>query len=265
MLTATVLTLQAAPDADIAPNLGHATHAWFLNQIRRHDSAWADMLHEPNQERPFTVSNLRRGRTDVGPAYFLRFTSYDPALSHLLTEQVLPDLPQHLTLGHTALQVTAIATTPAAHPWAGTTTFATLMQQHTLPDVLAPSVTLRFVSPTAFHANDLFVPLPLPRLVFEGLLRRWNSTAPATLPIELSRFAEECVAISRHELRSERVSFGDDPPQGAFPGFLGTASYAFRIKDRYWMGLIHLLGAFAFYAGVGLRTTMGLGQARKLA
>jgi CRISPR/Cas system endoribonuclease Cas6 (RAMP superfamily) len=30
------------------------------------------------------------------------------------------------------------------------------------------------------------------------------------------------------------------------------------------MGLAHLLAGFSLYAGVGLRTTMGLGQARKL-
>lgn len=265
MLTATVLTLQATPDAQIAPNLGRATHAWFLDQVRRHDPSLADLLHEPNQEHPFTVSNLWRGRADADGTYFLRFTSYIPELSTLLTEQILPNLPTRLLLGHAPVQVQAIATTPDAHPAAGTTTFAALMQEQTLAARLAPFVTLRFVSPTAFHSNDLFLPLPLPRLVFEGLLRRWNATAPATLPAELSRFAEECVAISRHELHSERISFGDAQQHGAFPGFVGTASYAFRVTDRYWMGLIHLLAAFAFYTGVGLRTTMGLGQTRKLA
>jgi CRISPR/Cas system endoribonuclease Cas6 (RAMP superfamily) len=59
------------------------------------------------------------------------------------------------------------------------------------------------------------------------------------------------------------VTFGEQGEHGVFPGFLGHVGYAFRVKDRYWMGLIHLLAAFSLYAGVGQRVTMGLGQARK--
>ena len=106
------------------------------------------------------------------------------------------------------------------------------------------------------------MPLPLPRLIFEGLARRWNAFGPLQVPDEVRRFADEMMLISRYRLRTERVSFGKGGERGAYPGFVGVCGYAFRNQDRYWLGLIHALAAFALYAGVGARTTMGLGQAR---
>ncbi|MER2600178.1 MAG: CRISPR-associated endoribonuclease Cas6 [Caldilineales bacterium] len=267
MLTSTVLTLYASPDAPAAPAVGRAAHAWFLSQIARHDPKLAATLHEPNHERPFTVSDLWRQRAPAEDApaghwYGLRLTTYEPQLSRLMSECLLPALPAGVTLGPLTLRLVDVARTAQQHPWAGDASFAGLVQTHTLVERAARSITLRFNSPTVFHSQGLFVPLPLPRLVFEGLLRRWNATAPITLPDELLRFADECVAISRHQLHSERVSFGEQSEHGAFPGFVGLTTYSFRVADRYWVGLICLLAAFALYAGIGQRTTMGLGQAR---
>jgi CRISPR-associated endoribonuclease Cas6 len=81
---------------------------------------------------------------------------------------------------------------------------------------------------------------------------------------ETRRFAEERLAVSRYRLETRRVAFGDDGRRGTVAGCVGDCFYAILDKDRYWMGLIQLLAAFSFYAGVGRRTTMGLGQCRVL-
>ena len=109
------------------------------------------------------------------------------------------------------------------------------------------------------------MPLPLPGLVFESLARRWNAFGPLRIPDEVRRFADEQIVIARYQLRTERVTFGEQGARGAYPGFVGVCGYAFRTRDRYWLGLIHALAAFALYAGVGARTTMGLGQAKTVA
>ena len=78
-----------------------------------------------------------------------------------------------------------------------------------------------------------------------------SPTQPLTLPANLGRADSLRGAGSAAQLGRR-----------AYPGFVGVCSYAFRSRDRYGLGLIHLLAAFAFYAGVGARTTVGLGQAR---
>jgi CRISPR-associated endoribonuclease Cas6 len=291
-LISAVLTLQPTVPATVPACLGQTTHAWFVDQVRRLDPALAESLHTPNQERPFTVSNLwgprvfmahpsgftdaagvddRPGRNLQGLAQaalspdhpcFLRVTSYQPTLSALLAGRLLPSLPETIALAGATLRVVDATADATQHPWAGQTSMQDLLRQHTLQGQPEPQVTLHFASPTVFRSQEMMLPLPLPRLVFGGLVRRWNAEAPIALPAEVNRFADECLAISRHRIRTERVVFGEGGKRGAFPGFVGNVTYAFRVRDRYWMGLIKLLAAFALYAGVGQRVTMGLGQAR---
>src|SRR5512135_603714 len=102
MLISAVFTLTPAAPVTLPANLGRAAHAWFLSWVRDHDAALAETLHEPNQDRPFTVSGLwgagrpRGGQVTLLPErnYFLRVTSFMPELSALLAERLLPGLPE---------------------------------------------------------------------------------------------------------------------------------------------------------------------------
>jgi CRISPR-associated endoribonuclease Cas6 len=273
MLISAVLTLTPTQPVTLPANLGWAAHAWFLNWVRGQDTALAEALHTPNQERPFTVSNLlgtgrpRQGQVTLSPERpcYLRLTSFWPELSRLIVDRLLPGPPGTIVLTGGTLRVGSVTTDAAAHPWAGQTNFQDLVQQHTLSSSPPPPrLVLRFASPTVFRSSGVNIPLPLPGLVFEGLARRWNAFAPLGIPPEVRRFAEESMLISQYQLRTERVTFGEEGERGTYPGFVGMCGYSFRVRDRYWMGLIHLLAAFALYAGVGARTTMGLGQARAI-
>ena len=137
-------------------------------------------------------------------------------------------------------------------------------------------LTLRFASPTTFRRTEgetsftddqgrayqvagHNVPLPLPGLVFDSYLQRWNAFAPVALHPDVKRYAEECVAISRYRLQTVLVEFG----AARHVGFVGSCQFlALLVHDPYWLRLLNLLAAFAFYAGTGHRTTMGLGQTR---
>ena len=87
-------------------------------------------------------------------------------------------------------------------------------------------VGLRFASPTLFRSADKNVPLPLPGLVFGGLLDRWNAFAPIQVHPEVRRFAEECLAIGRYRLETVAVRFGEEGQHGAVAGCVGRCSYA---------------------------------------
>ncbi|NLF14155.1 MAG: CRISPR system precrRNA processing endoribonuclease RAMP protein Cas6 [Anaerolineaceae bacterium] len=274
MLLSWVLTLQPEEEATVPSNQGRAAHAWFLGRVRAADATLADELHGGQGLRPFTVSNLWELGREGGPeasllparTYTLRATSFSPRLSALLRERVLPGLPPALSIGGAALRVVGSTTDPAQHPWAAGATFEGLVQQFTLAADVPRTVGLRFLSPTAFRVTGKkrAVPLPLPALVFGGLVDKWNAFAPIQVHPDVRRFAEECLAVSSYGLETRRVLFGEDGERGAYSGFVGRCHYYVEVPDRYWMGLIQLLAGFSLYAGVGVRTTMGLGQARKL-
>jgi CRISPR-associated endoribonuclease Cas6 len=138
------------------------------------------------------------------------------------------------------------------------------VQRYTLAPGQHPrEVTLRFSSPTLFRSGGRDLPLPLPSLVFDGYLRKWNGFSPLALPEEAKRYAEECVALGRFKLRSHLVSF-ELGGKGAHVGFTGEVRFRFLVGDAYWTRVMTLLAGYAFWAGTGYRTTVGLGQTQSV-
>jgi len=271
MLLAAVITVTPIEQASVPATLGRAVHAWFLDRIEGVDAPLARRLHEGEGPRPFTASNLwgtgraRGGKVTLDPErpYWVRLTGLTERVSGAI-ERALPAVEEHLTLAGVPLRVTEAATEAGQHPWAGRADYADLVQQYTLAPGSRPrGVTLRFASPTLFRFGGRDLPLPLPTLVFDGYLRKWNTFSPLALPEEAKRYAEECVALGRFKLRSHLVSF-EQGGKGAHVGFTGEVRFRFLVGDAYWTRVMLLLAGYAFWAGTGYRTTVGLGQTQSL-
>lgn len=270
MLLSAIVTLAPLEAREAPASQARALHAWLLARIGAHDAALAQRLHDEAGPRPFTVSDLwgagapRDGRVRLDPARPLtcRFTALSAETVHAL-QRALPAVGERLTLAEEApFAVQAVAGEAAAHAWAGRATYVDLLQQHTLRSAPPPrSVTLRFASPTLFRQEGRDLPLPLPALVFGSYLARWNAFAPQALPAEVKRYADECIALGRYALRSQLVSF-EQGDKGAHVGFTGLVRFRFLVGDPFWMRLMALLAAYAFWCGTGYRTTAGLGQTR---
>ena len=264
MLLSAVIALQARKEALLPPYLGKAAHALFLRLVATADPNIGAKLHDDSEAKPFTVSGLigmpRRSATmhiNAGQACLLRFTSYEDDLSSLLAEKVLPSLPQEFELDNALFSVKDVFIESDAHPLSRRTSYQELAQGHLLEARSAPRrVKLFFTSPTTFRSGGKNVPLPLPGLVFGSLADRWNAVSPITISREVRRYAEECMAISQCQLRTHTVEIAG----GKQVGFMGSCSYVALRHDAYWRRVMNLLAEFAFYSGVGYKTTMGFGQ-----
>lgn len=271
MLTSLVLMLQAEREAVLPPHLGRASHAVFLRWVAERDPVLAERLHAPDERRPFTCSSLvgaRLERVDgelkavvaPGAPLFLRYTGLTAEISeHLARWAASP--PPCVEIEGCRLTVRDATLDPSAHPWAGQTTYSALLRK-SLPagEPLPRHLELEFFSPTVFHSGGRNVPLPLPDLVYGSLVEKWNDFAPVTVPPEVRRFAQECMAISRYDLTTRAVP---GKGEGMQIGFVGRCRYAVLRADPYWVGILQALTDYAFYAGVGYQTTTGMGQARK--
>ncbi len=269
MLLSLVVQMAPLQEAVIPADQGRATHSLFLDWLAQADAGLAQELHDGGGIKPFTVSDLRgvRRRKEellLSPQHPLwwRATTLAPALSRVVREQVLPTLPDRLTLAGQPFQVLGATVDRAGHPWAGETTYETLAQAHLL-GVSRPSpwLDLEFAAPTTFHSAGKHQPFPLPGLVFDHWLNKWNAFAPLALHPDVKRFAEENLAVSHYRLRTQVVRFG----AATFIGFAGQCSFRALHGDPYWLRLLHTLAAYAFYCGTGHKTTMGLGQTRRSA
>ncbi|MCC7209696.1 MAG: CRISPR system precrRNA processing endoribonuclease RAMP protein Cas6, partial [Anaerolineae bacterium] len=103
--------------------------------------------------------------------------------------------------------------------------------------------------------------LPVPELVFGSLIDRWAAFSSAALHPDLKECVARCVAVSEVRIQTRRLSF-ERSERGAATGFTGDVTFVVNSPDRFWLGQLHALADFARYSGIGVRTTMGMGQAR---
>ena len=270
-LLSLVLTVRPVAAGAVQASLGRAAHAVLLDAIRAADPALAEELHAGSGLRPFTASNLvgYSAQRGLNPerTYSLRFTAVAGPVARALLAATQPGGPLSLgavlRLDEAELRVEAIADQPKAHPWASSLTYEAISARWLLGRESPESrLALHFASPTTFKSGGLHVPVPMPGLVFGGLLERWNAFGPVALPDETRRFVDECLALTAYRLSTRMVMVKEG---GLRAGAVGEARYTAVNHDRYWLSLLNLLADFALFAGVGAGTSMGLGQVRRIA
>jgi len=267
MPTAIVYTVSPTHAASVPANLGRATHAAVLRLIRDADPALAARLHDEEGVKPLTVSNLsglgpgRLTRVEPGRPHTLRVTLLTPELEAIAASWT-PEALGELDLDGHPWRVVGRATRPDEDPWAGATSYEELARPLIeRPAELPARWELNFAAPVTFRRRGMNVPLPMPELVFGSLLEKWNGFAPLALPEEVRRYAEECLAVSRFDLRTTA-----SPTNGGALqiGAVGRCIYVAVTRDRYWQACITTLARLARYSGVGAGAARGFGQARLL-
>ena len=246
--------------------MGHQIHAMFHQLIARVDPTLSDRLHNEPGHRPFTLSSLRGAvfqgnhvTLAPGKTYQVRVTLLDGGhLWDRLSTLLLEGGPCEVRLGEAILLLTRLISTPTSDStgWAGRTSWQELVSTPT-----RYAITLSFISPTAFNmSGNYFALVPEPVLVWESLIRSWNSYAPDPLRIErqvLRDTLRHNITITACDLSTHILHY----PKYAQKGFTGTCTYHLPQEEEQAAQLTRL-AAFARFAGVGYKTTMGMGQVR---
>ncbi len=244
---------------DIPPDLpfpGRAAHAIFLNLINKHDPELAKELHDLETRKPFTTSPLLENTTGK----YLRFTTYSSSLSHLFLSILTGDPPSHIEVDNNLIPIEGWFWDNSEDFEGRKITYYELIGRWLSGRYLPQSIKLKFLSPTTFRSAGRNLPVPLPHLVFGSLMEDWNAYAPFALGEEVKEFINEAVAISGFRLHTELISLAG----GKQVGFAGNCTYIVTKENPFAMACLHLLADFAFYASVGAKTTMGMGQTRRI-
>ena len=149
--------------------------------------------------------------------------------------------------------------------WSKSETYAELVQSAKT----ASRMSLRFYSPTAFRRmtprgqktyNDT---IDLIRC-YQSWVNKWNTFSPVKLDkAEVLAFAQEHVQLTSASSASKRLNFGKHTEIG----WVGTCAFIFYPEDSLDPELLrtaNCLADFAFYCGTGYKTTMGMGQTRRV-
>jgi CRISPR-associated endoribonuclease Cas6 len=223
---------------------GKASLALFLSILKEENPRLAEELHEADL-KPFTTSIYKENGK-----FTLRFTLFSSSLD-FLKERLLELEGKGIEISGTPCRV--------GRPGMRETSFEELLEKRLFALSPPSKFALSFKTPAVFKSSDLLLPFPLPKLLFGGLLDKWNRFAERTLSEDFRFFAERCIAVSRYKLETELWELEEGV---RIQGFLGTCSYAVLVKDPYWTRVAGLLLEFAEFGGIGAKTVMGMGVSK---
>lgn len=278
------LVIHAFPTTDL-PLLhaqGKILHGLFYELLQKASAAKGDEVHDIAGLKPFSTALLlndrqrRAERIRAGEELKVRFTFLDDTIYPLLSRYFLTTPNLKLELVRTELTVARVLTTPHSdEPWAGCTSFTDLYEHASGTET---RFSFQFATPTFFKRGggpaypDLIVPLPLPDLLFGSLLRNWNRFSP--LPFSEEAVLKDMFAhnleITAHQIASQPAQLVFQKADGAYrtttlPGFIGHCHFRLVvIRDSRIVQQLNALADLAFFAGIGARTTMGFGVARRM-
>lgn len=284
MLLSRLISLTAESSYPILGALGRPAQAWFLRQVTSVNPGLASALHDETGLKPYTVSTLLDDNDRPLPAgswlqpgqeCWLRITTLNEALSETLENKILKRLPKRLTLYKMNFRINGAARRRAEHPWADQASFEQIAQDSALATATG-SVRLEFASPTAFRSNGLDLCLPYPGQVFRSLWAKWNAFCPQPMQIQDAwpPFAEDCLLANEVTALNTTHWVFAEGTRGTATGFSGTVGFFLpptKSLPQKWRpmadgaaAVLQSLAQFAFFAGVGHHSTIGMGQARML-
>jgi len=253
--------------------MGHHAHAAFLSLLRSGNPERAEQLHAQSDQKPFTVSPLISNsrledgwlRLPAGTVCHIRFTFLQDDLFDDLGRAFYTNVEQEIRLGTAIFHLDRLVSSPNQE-WSNHQSYQDLLNTA----ANEAEIRLKFYSPTAFRpmrphrqmeerSNTASTILDLVRC-FQSWVRKWNAFAPQ--PIDKSQLlsaVEKNLRLTQINGRLRQLDFGKFKENG----FVGDCSFE-MVSDSDQIRWLNLLTDFAFYAGTGHKTTMGMGQTQRL-
>jgi CRISPR-associated endoribonuclease Cas6 len=263
LLASVGLNLRITRGGPLPPSPHRAAHALFLDLVERADPALAKTLHDADDLKPFASFPIRL-RTRIGEEgeRFVEAESAgrwrigclsEPVLAALLAAVGTLELSREpLSFGGAAFEIRRRRADPNT-----TTTPAQLLAAARLDR----EITVEFLSPTSFRRQGRQLLFPEPALVFASWLRRWEALGVATPSEDVREVLAKEIFTARYRLETRLTDFGEYK----IAGFQGVITYELhRSVSEEVVRWANALADFALFAGTGYKTTMGLGETRRI-
>ncbi|MGQ9721243.1 MAG: CRISPR system precrRNA processing endoribonuclease RAMP protein Cas6 [Candidatus Jordarchaeum sp.] len=257
------IEMVATDSGRVKPFTGHLVRGTLLALIRNADPELAQRLHEPHQQRPYSVTpakpvaqpmSIRENLWWIRPGDHVRFHAgfLQDHIGEKTFQKILESRPE-IKLGETPFTPVRIELKR--------TTYEELVKTAQPEEI----VTMRFTSPTQFtiRARDFPLLFPDPRYLYGSLAQLWNKNAPPQIRVdtdELHKWVEEHVYIRKYRLQTREIDVGK---LRRLAGFTGTLEYLLNSTEGY-ASWINVLTRYATTANTGAKRTSGMGATQKI-
>lgn len=223
---------------------GQQAHGLLFNLLSNENKQIANKIHEEYSIKPFTTSIIYR----KNPC--LRFTFLVDNLGEIFSRACLNNQNFPLNLGNNEITAKKIITI-------GKNKFSGYQNYDEMLNCKKKTFRLNFITPTTFRNGNFNYPLPDLEKIFKSLIEKWNLFSNYKYnQKKLLNILKETVAITKHKIRSDIVEYN----KHLEVGFVGYIEGKIFCENEKFIKQIQSLIQFSFFAGIGYKTTMGMGQ-----
>ena len=257
-------TLRARKINRVPDWLGRAAQALIYEALHTIHPMVSETVHDlhkwqPRMAKPFTVSNLSGAPAPDDLMHLhpdqslrLRLTTLHPHMTGISLNGVVPLLQRHgICLHDQPFWI--------RHTRKERTTYDDLLNYAGDAD----EIVFEFTSPTAFkQTGGGYLSDPSPRYILSSLYNRWNSFTDFSLPTSLHDVIQNQLRLIDADVQRRTLSFARGR-KGNIPGFYGTVRIGIQETSTEARRILNALADFAPFSGVGIKTTVGMGQVKK--
>ena len=250
MLTRRAVTLVCVRPGSLRGAVNEALHGAFFRLLKDRNSASATDLHQA-VNKPFAIGAIGSGIIEAmaaGQEWQIGVNGLTDAANLAIDEAFVKG--GTVTLGESAHRIVKMTTEESA-------TFEELVESGFADSWT--KVSLEALSPTSFRRSGRQILLPDPSLVFGTLQKRWTEFSVVTPDSSLMERWQEDVLVTRFNIHTAVETFD----RYKIIGLVGRVDYGIHAGASHYMrGWFRALAQFANFAGVGYKTTMGMGRVR---
>lgn len=231
--------------------MGHHIHGFLFSEILKSQAPdLADYLHHSNTSKPFSLSYLSSHEN----MYWFRIVSWDENITRAVFAYFTTCFK--IKLDQAIFELVKTATRPEEFQWAHRLTFEEFFESIDYDNKKV--LQIDHYSPTSFKRGDSHLSLPVPELVVHSVYRSLPDEIRETIDISpdiLSQF----LLLKDHKI----VSVYNQKNHGSIASFMGSTYWQIHKKaePQCREALLKLLH-FAFFSGIGVKTTQGMGMCR---
>lgn len=236
---------------------GSAIHGLFMDLVNGCSPALAGALHSQMPVKPFTTGircefTNREGKKVIpaGNSFALIITALDETTEAAMYELLglLLAKPRTVRFSGQAADIQADRMSENS------------LVMVTNRDIISGAEPIdnpgmEFLSPTAFRRISTQILFPEPDLVFGSLSKKWEAFGEPSVVCDLTEHLGS-IQIKRYTLETRMIQFG----KFRQIGFVGNVEFDIRKLPDPIRWYLDILTAYSFFAGVGAKTTMGMGR-----
>lgn len=254
-----ILRIKLKPEREsiLSGNGGEFFHSFFFFLLKSISPSLAQALHKKSEIKPFSLFPAEIPEPEQGRINLKREKIYSFDVS-LINEAVIKEFSESFASIPKSLEYKDKENSISLEGIEikkGFTTYRNILRNAGSEK----RITLEFLSPTSFRSKRKQKLFPEPSLVFGSLLKRWNMFSPVKIDEGIKTFFPHII-VTRYSLHTELVEFSSY----RIIGFKGKITYQIPNKtERKALKQLNALAEFASYAGVGYKTTMGMGKTKR--